>query len=390
MRQPRIALALLILLAFLLLCSSSHAQGEAVAETSAADHNIASSSTDEFATTVLSFQQDCPENIRQLLDTHGYRDARVICGGAILLDDPEDLSPDWDMAALVLEAEGQRQFIGLQWLDGTENFALDAYDMQGMDLQRITAVEPVNEGVEIYRRLFGLRLADGGLYQVYAGFGTQWRLYRYVSPAGEAISLLSGELCFDGQKRYVVANNWLKDPRTFAEFPTSYAEAAQWADASWLGVLADGRALVWGANLRQEPTGSSVSLGKYNTALAEILDQQPGKTHPWYQVRIGETVGWISGPYLTTLEDRKRFAVHSGGVDYAVVTRQAVLYRQADNVSVSVELPAGTFMQVLAETGDGWLHVLVTGDRLDLRLEARGAYGYVRADAVERSSKSQD
>lgn len=336
--------------------------------------------------TILTFAQDCPERIRQLMDSHGYGEARVICGGAVLPEDPRDLSPDWDLAALIVELDGRRQFLGLQWLDSDGEAVLDLYAPEGLDLDQVTAVEPTVDGVEAFRRLFGLRLADGGLYQVYAGFGIHWGLFRYVSPAGEQISLLGGVLRYGDQQQYVVAANRLWDPRTFAEFPTSCEAAARWAETTWEGVLADGRSLVWGANLRQQPTGSSPSLGKYLVAMAEVLDQQPGKTFPWFQVRIGETVGWVSGNYLDTPENRERFAAHYSGAEYAVASAPAMLYRQPDVNAPSVELPRGSCMQVLAETADGWLHVLVTGDHPDLRPEADGAYGYVRADAVERAS----
>jgi hypothetical protein len=285
---------------------------------------------------------------------------------------------------LMSEVDGRRQFLGLQWLDSDGEAVLDLHEVQGLDLDQVIGVEPTVDGVEAFRRLFGLRFADGGLYQVYAGFGIDWRLFRYVSPAGEQISLLGGELRFGDQQQYVVAANRLIDPRTFAEFPTSYQAAARWAEASWAGVLADGRSLIWGANLRQRPTGSSPSLGKYVVAMAEVLDQQPGKIWPWVKVRIGETVGWVSGNYVAAPENRQRFAAHCGGVEGAVASAPVRLYRQPDMSAPSVEVPQGSWMQVLAETADGWLHVLVTGDGPDLRPEARGAYGYVRADAVER------
>ncbi len=367
--------ALLLILALLPVCVSC-SEAESLAAAGAGESPCA----------ILTFQQDVPGEIRQLLDSHGYARAQVLCGGAVLPDRTGDLSPDWDLAVLIAELDGRRQFIGLQWLDSAGDFVLNVYDIQGLDLDQVTAVEPTVKGVELFRRLFGLRMEDGGLYQVYAGFGTSWRLFRYVSPAGEEIGLLGGELSFGGERRYVVAGNRLDDPRTFAEFPTSCEAAARWAEASWAGVLADGRALIWGANLRQQPTGTSQSLGKYVVAMGEMLDQQPGKQYPWIQVRIGETVGWVSGLYVATPEDRQRFAAHCSGAAYAAASGAAVLFRQPDAAAASVALPEGTFMQVLAETEDGWLHVLVTGDSPDLRPEAAGAYGYVRAEAVERAS----
>jgi len=52
-------------------------------------------------------------------------------------------------------------------------------------------------------------------------------------------------------------------------------------------------------NMRQKTSSQSKKLGAYNAGtLAKILGTEPGKTHPWYKVQVGQTVGYISEPYL--------------------------------------------------------------------------------------------
>ena len=149
----------------------------------------------------------------------------------------------------------------------------------------------------------------------------------------------------------------------------------------WEGV--NDRCLVWGANLRVKPTSSSRSLGKYHVALAEVLEEKPGKQLPWYRVRIGNAEGWVSGPYAVEPIDQEGFA-HNGslGIPWAEAQAACSLYASMNESDVLLTLRSQTFMQVLAQTEDGWAHVLVTDRAQDFSLFASGTYGYVRTDAI--------
>jgi hypothetical protein len=157
-------------------------------------------------------------------------------------------------------------------------------------------------------------------------------------------------------------------------------------ESAWQAVLTDGRAMINGANLREKPTAASRSLGKYINALGEVLEQQPGKNQPWYRVRIGETEGWVSGPYVTFPEEGVRYALRYGS-EYAIAVQETLLLRNPGSGDTVRRLTAGTAMQVLADTGEDWLHVLVTEGGLTLRPEAKGVYGYIPAEAVRWMKK---
>lgn len=333
---------------------------------------------------IVQFTSDCPESIITLLREHGYADRSIVCGAAMIREryDDHGMPMDWSMAALIVEAGQQRQFLGLQWIIGTDRVVIETNDMLGMELNAVIAIVPTMEGESPIHQLFSVRMLDGSSYDLYTGFGNSWSLYRYTSPAGEKIALLGGEFDLGGERHYTLTNGWLKNPNAILDFPKSHVEAREIATQSWEGVTADGRALVWGANLREEATASSRSLGKYTAALAEILDEKPGKTHPWYHVRIGETTGWVSGAYVSFVEDKKDFAAHDSGLEYATVLRQTALYRCMDSNEVTMQLSPQVQMQVLAYTEDGWLHVLVTEGGLNLHLDADGVYGYVRSEDV--------
>lgn len=334
---------------------------------------------------ILTFGADCPQEIHTLLDEHGYADAVVQCGAAMIYEqyDGRGRPMYWSMAVLIADHGGVRQFFGLQWVVGTQNVVIETHDLAPLDLDMVTVVQPVIEGHAQLDHHFALQLSDGSSYEFSAAYGSTWILYRYTDPQGESISLRHGVFRFGEERHYTITSGWLNDPDTIRDFPKTPEEARAAAQRSWEGIVHPDHALVWGVNLRTEPTSNSRSLGKYNTVLATVLGQKPGRTHPWYHVRIGDTQGWVSGRYVTFPDNIADFAAHaSDGICCATALVRAKLYASMDDGAAVQQLEAGTPMQLLAQTEDGWLHVLVTDGGLDLRLNASGTYGYVRAENV--------
>ena len=207
----------IILLLALLLMPALSAQGEGIAP------------EDGFpmpSVSVCTFGSECPADIRRLLEERGHRQTAVICGAA-MLDDAEEkeASQRWNAAVLLAEAENSRFLMALQWLADGSKVQLDEYAMQGIDLWAVTDVQPVVEGLELYRRRFALHFADGSAYELFSGFGSFWRVYGYQSPEGQDITLLGGELCLNGEYHPVPYEAWLGDPMAAAGFPRSEEEA---------------------------------------------------------------------------------------------------------------------------------------------------------------------
>lgn len=144
--------------------------------------------------------------------------------------------------------------------------------------------------------------------------------------------------------------------------------------------LAQGEAYISAVNLREQPTGSSRSLGVYS-AKVQVLDSSPGKQYPWYRVRIGETEGWVSGAYLIeSREDIRYYGIEEMTTSFARADSEAALY-QAPGGAQKGTLSPGETVHVLCEN-EGWLHVLMPEGEIAPRVSWRGTYGYVRADEV--------
>ena len=333
------------------------------------------------------FSSVCPAHIRSMLDDNGYADAQVIFGAGIEREayDERGMPAEVSTAFLVTERDGQRSLTGLHWVIGTPNVRVESYGDCGLDLSRAVSMTAVIDGGSPINRRFALRMEDGSVWEFVSTFKSSWRVHRYTGPDGFACTLNGGRLCAGNHYYYLPHSEWLGNWPDLSAFPQNAEEASNFMGQCWEGV--NDRCLVWGANLRVKPTSSSRSLGKYHVTLAEVLEEKPGKQLPWYRVRIGNAEGWVSGPYAVEPIDQEGFA-HNGslGIPWAETQAACPLYASMNKADTLLILPPQTFMQMLAQTEDGWAHVLVTDEPQDFRLSAKGTYGYVRLSDVTHHS----
>lgn len=141
--------------------------------------------------------------------------------------------------------------------------------------------------------------------------------------------------------------------------------------------------LIWGVNLREEPTSRSRSLGRYHLALAQVLGWEPGAETAWHHVRVGDTQGYVSGGYVSFPANWPDFAYRaSSPCPVTTAAAGSRLMADMDGGGALCVLEAGERLLVLAETEDGWLHVFVPEDEPDDTLDQPGTYGYLRREDV--------
>ena len=330
------------------------------------------------------FENSCPSHIREMLDENGYANAQVVLGASIEREayDQQGRPMEVSTAFLITEQKGQRSLTGICWVIGTPDVHIESYGERGLDLKKAVSLTALIDGSSPINRRFALRMEDGSEWEFLSTEQSGWRVYRYTGPDGFACMLNGGRLRAGNHYYYLPHSGWLGNWPDLSLFPKSAEEASNFMGLCWEGI--SDRCLVWGANLRTEPTGSSKSLGKYHVALGEVLGEKPGKNQPWYHVRIGNAEGWMSGPYVVDPVDQEGFAFNGSlGIPWAEAQAECTLHASMDADDVLLTLPENTFMQVLAQTEDGWLHVLATGKPQDFSLSASGTYGYVSTDAAE-------
>lgn len=345
----------------------------------------------KLATNRYTFLQEVPAVLQQKLDAGGYDDVNCVSGLCIerlVLETPEGQEGTYRSsdALMVLERNGVYSLAGMQWSIPEKPVYFQEYGRLGLELEK---------GFQLQFAPGKLHTVDYQLTAECAGVTRTWRINRtgqnvwYIvscqTPGGENIpwNEMDGAFELDDGLHYACWWPQLEGMTSFDEYPVTQAQAAELAASSWAGLPFD-RLAVLGGNLREEPTGKSRSLGlSQGNVLGEILDQRPGVYDPWYQVRVGETVGWMSGGYVHALNSDH----HPNGMlkplKQATVKASVFLRRSPDDPSAVMTLEAGTELQVLFASADGWLHVVVPTAQALRFMDINGTYGYVRLEEVE-------
>ncbi len=312
--------------------------------------------------------------VRGVMVTEQYKDTQQMNRRFLLLA-AEHQSVTMLIEGLELPESGWQVWAATEtFLRGDESFAISArprYDNQG----RVMMVWPT---VEYGQEVFYIGGYEGYSY-VYA--------YENLDEQGNGIRVMSGFPGYSyeysrmeqgvvaGETTYFCAEKPARlDLLDADDFPCNLEKLAMGAEA-WERIEANlDTYYAQGANLREKPTGKSRSLGVYRGAVAEKLDAAPGTQHPWYKLRIGDTVGWMSGKYVICGEK--------------MMTPPAVARCNADTSlylspgdQVKQTLPAGTAVHIIADC-DGWYHVVLPREDITWKLDGQGTYGYVRMTDV--------
>lgn len=263
----------------------------------------------KMATNRYTFSQEVPDAVRQQLERIGEQDMNCVSGLCIerlVMEYPEGQENAYRSsdALMILETDGGYMLAGMQWSIPEKPVYYQEYGSLGLALEK---------GFQLRFVPAELHTVEYCLTAECAGAERSWRISRtgenvwYIvsceTPGGETVvwSEQDGAFKLDGEYHYACWWPQLEGMTSFEEYPVTRAQAAQLAAGSWAGVPYE-RLAVLGGNLRQEPTGSSRSLGfAQGNVLGEILGQKPGVYEPWYQVRVGDTVGWTSGSYVYPL-----------------------------------------------------------------------------------------
>lgn len=161
------------------------------------------------------------------------------------------------------------------------------------------------------------------------------------------------------------------------EVPHSHQELEAWAQAHPIRLDA-GEAYMGGANLRTQATGGSRSHGQYLSPVkVAALGQKPGRQFPWYNVRVGDTEGWVSGAYFYTMDtDATNLCMAVNRMQPVGRLKAAASLLRTPGGEALASLPAETEVHVLVTSGS-WAHVVVPRGELGWHADWDGDYGYV-------------
>lgn len=287
-------------------------------------------------------------------------------------------------ALMVVERGGAYALVGLRWEPGGSNARVEDFGAMGLPLGEGCTVRPLwdeNKRLCDFELLLPVEAGEErwrlGCHSI-----SGWQLREYTDTAGRRTAFsLNAEVETDGERFCVPVKTWLAERTRLDSLPLTAGEARRLEEESRAALEGTDLCLIWGANLRTEPTSRSRSLGMYHVALAQVLGQKPGTEVPWYHVRVGETEGYVSGRYAAFPADWANFVRRASVPCPVAETDGGPLMADMDGGAMCT-LEAGRRLLVLAETEDGWLHVFVPKDEPDGTLDQPGIYGYLRREDV--------
>ena len=186
------------------------------------------------------------------------------------------------------------------------------------------------------------------------------------------------------QTRYPALASNLLDYIDITAFPRT-EEACKAASEESPGIP-DGYGISLAVHLRAKPSSHAKDLGMYRLGtLVEVLDTLPGSSFPWAHVRIGTVEGYMSANYVAyegNTEPNQRYMA----LGMARIKSSTALKENTNLFAKTLaDLPAGTVVRVLAETGN-WLHVSIPENTAEWLMRPDERSGYVKTNAVVQAA----
>lgn len=333
---------------------------------------------------VSTFAGRLPERLQEPLSALISDENRIVSGAAIQHNDKffqADVIATWESycAMVIVDTDEGPLLLAASWVDGLA--------WQVDDFTRLLRREE-NVSVSIYQpepNRFPVFSVDypiqGGIISDTFEFRTNeiWQIDAHIDQLnGVIIENLWSELeVTDAQgKKRIPCNNpfFLNYMADISEFPTS-REACEdlYRGPSYSVPQAGSIVYTGGANLRKEPTGKSESLGIYahNVPMIFTGEQTPGTSNPWYQVQIGNTLGWMSSIYVKCHPDYGYSPIPLGRT-----TAGCPLYAHPGDAQPLQQLEPGTTFHILTEY-KGMYHICIPQGEISWDVDRDGVYGYI-------------
>ncbi len=330
---------------------------------------------------VTTFSGSLPERLKEPLGDWVVDESRILSSAAIQSNGGEYDEDCYSALVLLDTSEGARllaaaQPEGLPWqvndfthlLRSRRNVSVSIY------MDEYTRVPQFS--VDYY--------APGSLVSDLMHFYKLWQLTGHTDTSkGIIVTAASGIIeLIDSQGRLECQSGegfWMDYMMDISLFPTNRHEAlAQESRAESASIASSLKAIMYaaGAHLRKGPTGNADSLGQYNTDVPMVFlgKQEKGAQWPWYQVRIGNTVGWMSSNYIHSEPSYRP-------IPLGRTVQGCTLYSSAGEGHPVTQLAPGTTFHILTEY-KGMYHICIPQDEITWQVDPEGIYGYIPTENV--------
>ena len=349
------------------------------------------SSADEYHPyTISTFSGRLPESLQEPLAALIPDESRILSGAVIHYDGSHySNAPDYLDACTA--------FVLSDTADGPRLYAAAWVENQPWQVSDYTRFlrQGKNVSVSLYQTssyrvpLFSVdyTVQGGIMSDLFVFWGNRlWCIWGHIDQTrGVTVKNDHGSVDFSdasGRKGYACANPFYLDYMAdVSSFPITREAAERCAIAHETAFAADAaanRVYSGGANLRAEPTSKSASLGVYACTVPMTFtgETQAGTSRPWYQVQIGNTLGWMSSEYVNTAP---YLGVNT--VPLGRTTAATSLFAGTTDTQPSMALPAGVTFHILTEY-KGMYHICIPSGELSWAVDVDGHYGYIPKDGV--------
>jgi len=339
---------------------------------------------------VFTFAGRLPEQLQEPLSAMISDETRIVSGAAIQHNSlffEADEPGSWNSysAMLIVDTDEGPLLLAAAWVDGL-SWQVDDFTrfLRREENVSVSIYQPGPNRIPVFSVDYPDRSGMVSDLMLFRG-NRLWQLYGHID---EAAGL---QILIDGHDVTAIENevhNFYNYPEPFwmdyladaSGFPTTREDVEtihKSASSIFVSNEAAGLAYTIGANLRREATSASESLGMYSKGvpMTRTGEQKQGTKYPWFQVRIGDTVGWMSANYLRADQD------YYYPVPMGRTLDGCPMYAQPGNAQPIQQLEPGTTFHILTEY-EGMYHICIPREAISWDVDRNGIYGYIPKEGL--------
>lgn len=338
---------------------------------------------------VSTFAGRLPERLQEPLSALISDETRIVSGAAIQHSGKfynADEIASWESycAMIVVDTDEGPLLLAAAWVDGMP-WQVDDFTrfLRREDNVSVSIYQPEPNRIPVFSVDYADRSGMVSDLMIFRG-NRLWCMDGHVNLAqNTTVSNEMGMIAVTdgtGREKFRCADpfylNYMADITTF---PTNHSEAQA---LTWLPDYAPyspGMLLYCqNANLRREPTTKSESLGMYlaNVPMIFTGEQEQGTSWPWYQVQIGNTLGWMSSIYVKCHPNYGYSPIPLGRA-----LTDCPMYANPGDAQPLQQLEPGATFHILTEY-KGMYHICIPQGEISWAVDRDGVYGYIPVEGV--------
>ncbi len=319
---------------------------------------------------VLMFQNAWPdEGAGGLEKVEELKDKQPVCGAV-------KLGKLYSRALIVVEDQGKRVLVRCGRNRTEENWEVCPCGSACLIQQGSMDIVPLSMGD------FEVRMADGDGKQIHIVLtlwgattdGCNLQEVRMLDEDGEKVRIFRSSLSAYAGGAFLPDESGPCHMPTLVEYLDLDRFPEERAEGQDTGRY---RRTIGEVHFRRDHSSHSADLGTLSAgAVFEILGTEPGTESEWYQAKIGNLTGWVSGNYTREMDASGTMPAAAGGKSVTMYENTGIFPGRIG------EIAPGEIVWVFLRRG-GWLYVMKPGEDTPEPENMEGTFGWVREKDVK-------